>query len=145
MCTSMFQCSPLIRTLVRLGVHPTSVWPHLNKLHLYLKPSPPKTSFLCQVYINFFIQNFIPFLVPQLFPSRFRGIQGKGWLSSLRTLLGFPRTDPQVPCLPLLYRKALESWASPELQKLTQELSIERMWTCSDKKIAVGPGELVTV
>ena len=145
MCTSMFQFPPLIRISVRLGAHPTSVWPHLNKLHLYLKPSPPKIKFLCQIYINFFIQNFIPFLVSQLFPSRFRGIQGKGGLSSLRTLSGLPRTDPQVLGLPLLYRKALESWASPELQKLTQELIIERMWKCSNKKITVGPGELVTI
>ena len=43
----------------------------------FFKPNPPKTKFLGEFMINFFIQNFIPFLVPSLFLLGLRNIEKK--------------------------------------------------------------------
>ena len=43
----------------------------------FFKPNPPKTKFLGEFMINFFIQNFIPFLVPPLFLLGLRNIEKK--------------------------------------------------------------------
>ena len=53
--------------------------------------------------INLSIQNFIPFLVPTLFPLELRNIEEKGGLKPSRTLRFFPGIDPflflsQIPC-----------------------------------------------
>ena len=53
-----------------------------------LKQTPLKTEFLCQLHINFFIQNFIPFLVPHLFPTRVKSIKEKGALKPTGILRG---------------------------------------------------------
>ena len=44
--------------------------------------------------INLSIHNFIPFLVPPLFPSRLRNIKEKGGLKPSRTLRGLLGYEP---------------------------------------------------
>ena len=46
--------------------------------YVVVKPSHPKTEFPCRVIINLSSQNFVPFLVPPLFPSGWRCIKEKG-------------------------------------------------------------------
>ena len=52
---------------------------------VFLKPSSS-----AEFMINLFIQNFIPFLVMSLFPSRLRRVKGKGGLKLSRALWGPP-------------------------------------------------------
>ena len=62
---------------------------------------PPEQSFSAEFMINLSIQNFIPFLVPHLFPLKLTSIIEKGGLELSRTLWGPPGCNAPS-CLPYL-------------------------------------------
>jgi len=77
-----------------------SYWQHM-------KLSPPKTEFPAEFMIKLYIQNFIPCVIPFLFPSGLRGIKVKGdgnWvgpsraLSATKALLCSPFCSPFLVC-----------------------------------------------
>ena len=58
------------------------------------------------------IEDFILFLVPQLFPSGLNSIKEKGGLKPSRTLWGLPKRDP-LPTMPSACLLFIESYVLP--------------------------------